>query len=56
MCEKASFIDKTDRMILDLLEGDARMSFRELGDQIGMSQVASEKRVQKLGEMIRDDP
>ena len=35
-------------MILDLLKGDARMSFRELGDKIGMSRVAAKKRVQKL--------
>lgn len=41
-------MDKTDERILDLLKGNARMSFQELGDQIGMSRVAAKKRVQKL--------
>ncbi|MBR6173433.1 MAG: Lrp/AsnC family transcriptional regulator [Eubacterium sp.] len=41
-------MDKTDEEILDLLKGNARMSFQELGDQIGMSRVAAKKRVQKL--------
>ena len=41
-------MDRTDLKILDLLKGNARMSFRELGDKIGMSRVAARKRVQKL--------
>ena len=41
-------MDKTDERILDLLKGNVRMSFRELGNQIGMSRVAAKKRVQKL--------
>ena len=41
-------MDRTDEKILDLLKGDARMSFQELGDAIGMSRVAAKKRVRKL--------
>ena len=41
-------MDKTDEKILDLLKGNARMSYQELGDAIGMSRVAAKKRVQKL--------
>ena len=41
-------MDKTDELILDLLKGNARMSFQELGDAIGMSRVAAKKRVKKL--------
>ena len=43
-----SSLDRTDMMIRDLLKRDARMSFQELGDKIGMSRVAAKKRVQKL--------
>ena len=41
-------MDKTDLMILDLLKGNARMSYQELGNAIGMSRVAAKKRVKKL--------
>ncbi len=41
-------MDKTDERILDLLKGNARMSYQELGDSIGMSRVAAKKRVRKL--------
>ena len=41
-------MDKTDEKILDLLKGNARMSYQELGDAIGMSRVAAQKRVRKL--------
>ena len=41
-------MDKTDEKILKLIEGNARMSFQELGDAIGMSRVAAKKRVRKL--------
>ena len=43
-----SFLDRTDEKILDLMKGNARISFRELGDKIGMSRVAAKKRVRKL--------
>ncbi len=41
-------MDRTDEKILDLLKGNARMSYQELGDAIGMSRVAAKKRVDKL--------
>ena len=41
-------MDKTDEFILDLLKGNARLTFQELGDAIGMSRVAAKKRVKKL--------
>ncbi len=43
-------MDKTDEKILDLLQGNARMSYQELGDALGMSRVAAKKRVKKLEE------
>ena len=43
-------MDKTDEKILKLLQGNARMSWQELGDAIGMSRVAAKKRVKKLEE------
>ena len=41
-------MDRTDSIILKLLMGNARMSFQELGEKIGMSRVAAKKHVQKL--------
>ena len=41
-------MDETDKQILDLMRENARISFQELGDAIGMSRVAAKKRVQKL--------
>ncbi len=41
-------MDKTDEMILDMMKGNARISYQELGDALGMSRVAAKKRVQKL--------
>lgn len=41
-------MDRTDEKILDLLKGNARMTYKELGDQLGMSRVAAMKRVKKL--------
>lgn len=41
-------MDKTDELILELIENNARMSYQEIGDAIGMSRVAAKKRVQKL--------
>lgn len=41
-------MDKTDEMILELMKGNARISYQELGDALGMSRVAAKKRVQKL--------
>ena len=41
-------LDRTDERILSLLKGNARMSYQDLGDAIGLSRVAAKKRVQKL--------
>ena len=41
-------MDKTDEKILDMLKGNARMSYQEIGNAIGMSRVAAKKRVDKL--------
>ncbi len=41
-------MDKTDEKILELMKGNARLSYQELGDMIGMTRVAAKKRVQKL--------
>lgn len=43
-------MDKTDMQITELLKGNARMSYQELGDRIGLSRVAAQKRVRKLEE------
>ena len=41
-------MDKKDERILDLLKGNARMSYQEIGKALGMSRVAAKKRVDKL--------
>ena len=41
-------MDNTDLRILNLLKGNARMSFQEIGNAVGMSRVAAKKRVKKL--------
>lgn len=41
-------MDKKDDRILDLLKGNARMSYQEIGEDLGMSRVAAKKRVDKL--------
>ena len=41
-------MDGTDKKILDMLKGNARMSYQELGDALGISRVAARKRVDKL--------
>lgn len=41
-------MDSTDIRILEILKGNARMSFQELGRRTGISRVAAMKRVRKL--------
>jgi predicted ArsR family transcriptional regulator len=41
-------LDEKDEKILELLKGNVRMSYQELGDALGLSRVAAKKRVQKL--------
>ena len=43
-------MDRIDEQILDMLEKNARMSYQELGNTLGMSRVAAKKRVTKLEE------
>ncbi|MCR5595530.1 MAG: Lrp/AsnC family transcriptional regulator [Lachnospiraceae bacterium] len=41
-------MDNKDEMILDLIKGNARMSYKDIGDAIGISRVAAMKRIRKL--------
>ena len=43
-------MDKVDEKILGIMKGNARISFQELGDKLGISRVAAMKRVRKLEE------
>jgi DNA-binding Lrp family transcriptional regulator len=44
-------IDDTNKEILRLLEHNGRMSFTEIGEELGLSRVAVKKRVTKLEEV-----
>ena len=41
-------MDEKDKQILDMIKGNARMSYQEIGDALGVSRVAAKKRVDKL--------
>lgn len=41
-------MDRTDEKILNLMKGNARISYEDLGKQLGISRVAAMKRVKKL--------
>ena len=41
-------MDGKDKQILDMIKGNARMSYQEIGDALGISRVAAKKRVDKL--------
>ncbi len=41
-------MDGTDKKILDMIKGDARKSYQEIGDALGISRVAAKKRIDKL--------
>lgn len=43
-------MDRTDEEILNLIKGNARMTYQEIGDSLGISRVAAMKRVRKLEE------
>lgn len=43
-------MDKVDEKILKIIKGNARISYQELGDMLGMSRVGAKKRVKKLEE------
>ena len=41
-------MDEKDKQILKLIKGEARMSYQEIGNALGISRVAAKKRVKKL--------
>lgn len=41
-------LDDIDRQLVDLLQEDGRMSYRELGDRVGLTSPAVTERVRKL--------
>ena len=41
-------LDEKDRQLLRIMRGNARISYQELGDAIGMSRVGAMKRVSRL--------
>nr|WP_297767245.1 winged helix-turn-helix transcriptional regulator [uncultured Butyrivibrio sp.] len=43
-------MDEKDKQILKDIKGNARMSYQEIGDKLGISRVAAKKRVKKLEE------
>ena len=43
-------MDEKDEQILDIMKGNARISYQELGDALGISRVAAMKRVRRLEE------
>lgn len=43
-------LDKTGRKLVQLLQANARLSFSELGRQVGLSQPATAERVKRLEE------
>lgn len=43
-------MDEKDKQILSMIKGDARKSYQEIGDALGISRVAAKKRIAKLEE------
>ncbi len=43
-------MDEKDEKLLDILKGNARISYQELGEKLEISRVAAKKRVTKLEE------
>ena len=50
MHDEGILMDDTNKDILRLLKRNGRMSFTEIGNQLGISRVAVKKRVEKLEE------
>ena len=44
-------MDEKDKQILNMIKGDARKSYQEIGDAMGISRVAAKKRIAKLEEV-----
>ncbi len=43
-------MDEKDKQILNMIKGDARKSYQEIGDALGISRVAAKKRIARLEE------
>lgn len=43
-------MDEKDKQLLNMIKGDARKSYQEIGDALGISRVAAKKRIAKLEE------
>ncbi len=43
-------MDEKDKQILNMIKGNARKSYQEIGDALGISRVAAKKRIAKLEE------
>jgi DNA-binding Lrp family transcriptional regulator len=41
-------MDEKDKQILNMIRNDARMSYQEIGDKLGITRVAAGKRIAKL--------
>ena len=41
-------MDEKDKQILEMIKGDARKSYQEIGEALGISRVAAKKRIDKL--------
>ena len=41
-------MDEKDKQILKMIKGNARMSYQEIGDKLGITRVAAKKRIDKL--------
>ena len=41
-------LDELDRDIIRIMRGNARITFQELGNKLGMTRVGAKKRVRKL--------
>ncbi len=52
MIELVKYLDEVDKKILSLLSQNARMSYTEIGEKLGLSPSAVRKRIERL---IRDE-
>jgi Lrp/AsnC family leucine-responsive transcriptional regulator len=52
-CEESAVLDRIDRELIELLRSDARLSYRELGEQVCLSANTVAERVRRLvGERV----
>ena len=43
-------MDEIDEKLLNMIKGNARMTYQEMGNALGMTRMAAKKRVKKLEE------